>query len=290
VAKKKDIPIHQLKERASSGLQMVRYDLGDLESGEDEEDESFGAHRDDHYLFFLMEEGEAALMIDFQEMRFVPNTLYYVLPGQVHHRIRSTSAVGWFLAVDTLLVPPDYRKIFENQLLLQKPYLLTPVQMEERKTLLHLLLERYNGDEQSTFYLPLMHSLLQSFIGLVAVCYAGANNPNLKISRPMELSQQFKKLLADQVQTEKSPSAYAAMLNVSETYLNEALKKTTGLSVSYWILNEVMLEAKRMLYYSDQNVKQIAHNLGYEDHAYFSRLFKKAEGTTPLTFRGCYHK
>lgn len=106
----------------------------------------------------------------------------------------------------------------------------------------------------------------------------------------MELSQQFKKLLARHVQTQKSPSAYAAMLNVSETYLNEALKKTTGLSVSYWILNEVMLEAKRLLYYSDQNVKQIAHNLGYEDHAYFSRLFKKAEGVTPLTFRDCYHK
>jgi len=80
------------------------------------------------------------------------------------------------------------------------------------------------------------------------------------------------------------------MLNVSETYLNEALKKVTGLSVSYWIQQEVLLEAKRLLYYSEMNVKEIAHTLGYTDHTYFSRLFKKTEGTTPLLFRTHYRK
>jgi len=68
------------------------------------------------------------------------------------------------------------------------------------------------------------------------------------------------------------------------------LKKTTGLSVSYWILNEVMLEARRLLYYSQLNVKEITHKLGYDDPAYFSRLFKKATNTTPLAFRERYRK
>ena len=51
-----------------------------------------------------------------------------------------------------------------------------------------------------------------------------------------------------------------------------------------------MLEAKRLLYYSEQNVKEIAHALGYDDHAYFSRLFKKSESVTPLSFRAAYRK
>jgi AraC-like DNA-binding protein len=110
------------------------------------------------------------------------------------------------------------------------------------------------------------------------------------MSRPVQLAQDFKKLLVEHVRTLKSPSAYAAKLNVSETYLNEALKKATGLSVSYWIQQEVILEAKRLLYYSQLNVKEIAHALGYEDHAYFSRLFKKAEGVTPLAFKADYRK
>lgn len=282
----KDIPVHQLKERASTGLEIKRFIAGDIPKT----DETLAAHRDDHYIFFVVEHGTASLMIDFHEIPFSENCLYYVLPGQVHHRISNEMAGGWFIAVDTLLIPPDYRKIFENRFLLQQPYLLNNVQMRQCREVLCLMQEKYLENEKGHFYLPVVHSLLQSFIGMAAGCYATPNDSQFRLSRPMELSQQFKLLLVANVHTEKSPSMYASMLNVSETYLNEALKKVTGLPVSYWILNEVMVEAKRLLYYSEQNVKQIAHTLGYDDHAYFSRLFKKAEGITPLSFRTAYRK
>ena len=102
--------------------------------------------------------------------------------------------------------------------------------------------------------------------------------------------QDFKLLLSENFLVEKSPTAYAEMLNISGSYLNEALSKVTGLSVSYWITHEVMLEAKRLLYYTQLTVKEIAHQLGYEDHTYFSRIFKNTEGKTPLAFRDDYRK
>ncbi|WP_184545299.1 helix-turn-helix domain-containing protein [Mucilaginibacter sp. FT3.2] len=282
----KDIPVHLLKDRATSGLEIDRF----LEGDKPKEDEPRGAHRDDHYIFFVIEGGSASLMIDFNEIEFQPANLYYVLPGQVHHRIKNDGAYGWFIAVDTMLVPPAYRNIFESELLLQQPHCLSEVQMQQCKSLLNLLYERYLEDEQGIFYLSIVHSLVQSFLGIAAGCFSDTGNPRLQMSRPLQLAQEFKKLLVAHVRTLKSPSAYAAKLNVSETYLNEALKKTTGLSVSYWIQQEIMLEAKRLLYYSQLNVKEIAHTLGYEDHAYFSRLFKKAEGITPLAFRADYRK
>lgn len=282
----KDIPVHQLKERASLGLAIWRYDIGDARSSKGILD----AHRDDHYIFFVIDAGDASLMIDFTEVGFFKNTLYYVLPGQVHHGIRYEQAAGWFLAVDTMLIPPDYRKVFEGQLALQKPYLLDDVQMKQCMGLLDLLLQRFLEHEKSTFNVSIVHSLLQSFIGIAAGCYAEINDTDVRVSRPVELSQMFKQLLVDNYIAIKSPSVYAGMLNVSESYLNEVLKKVTGFSVSYWILNEVILEAKRLLYYSECNVKEVAHALGYGDHAYFSRLFKKTEGVTPLTFRTTYRK
>jgi AraC family transcriptional activator of pobA len=106
----------------------------------------------------------------------------------------------------------------------------------------------------------------------------------------VQIVQEFKRLLNGNVQHLKSPTAYAKLLNISESYLNEAMKKVTGFSVTYWILQEVMLEAKRLLYYSQLNVKEIAHHLGYDDHTYFSRLFKKANQVTPLAFREFYRK
>ncbi|GAA3988643.1 helix-turn-helix domain-containing protein [Mucilaginibacter dorajii] len=282
----KDIPVHQLKERATSGLEIHRFLEGDMPKA----DEPLGAHRDDHYLFFLLEGGLASMMNDFQEVHFEASQLYYVLPGQVHHRIKNFEAFGWFIAVDTMLLSPDYRSIFENQLIMQQPYRLTDVQLNQCKNLLNLLYEKYCEDESRTFYLPVVHSLLQSFLGMAACCFSHTGNQRLMTSRPVQLAQQFKKLLVEHVREVKSPSAYANMLNVSETYLNEALKKVTGMSVSYWIQQELLLEAKRLLYYSQMNVKEIAHTLGYDDHAYFSRLFKKTEGSTPLSFRKGYRK
>jgi AraC family transcriptional activator of pobA len=282
----KDIPVHQLKERGNHGVEIHRYDPDGLKK----QGAILGPHRDDHYIFFLVTQGKASLMIDFKRMRLVTNSLYYVLPGQVHHGVANESASGWFIAVDTALVTQDYRDIFENKFTLQQPCLLTQTQMQQYHNLLYLLQQRYEDDETSAFYLPVVHSLMQSFIGMAAACYAQETAQDVKVSRLAQLSQQFKQLLTQHIISQKSPSAYAGMLNVSETYLNESLKKTTGFPVSYWILTEVMLEAKRLLYYSQQNVKQIAHTLGYDDHTYFSRLFKKAERITPLQFRAMYRK
>ena len=283
----KDIPVHQLKDRINSGLEIRHFLPGDVTK---DQAETLGAHRDDHYIFFMIENGAASLMIDFHELSLHPSSIYYILPGQVHHRIHAQQTEGWFLAVDTLLVPPDYRDIFENQLLLQQPFALSDKLMNQRRGLLRVLEQKHYEDEQIPFNLSVVHSLLQSFLGIAAGGFTTLINPHNHMSRPAELSQEFKKLLVTNVRDLKSPSVYASRLNVSESYLNESLKKVTGFSVSYWIQHEVVLEAKRMLYYTSLSVKEIAHLLGYEDHAYFSRLFKKFTDTTPLTFRGCYRK
>ncbi|WP_183564271.1 helix-turn-helix domain-containing protein [Mucilaginibacter sp. SP1R1] len=282
----KDIPLHQLKERGNTGLEIRRFVAGDMPYDE----ETMGAHRDDHYIFFVIEEGLATLMIDFHELTFHSSTLFYILPGQVHHRIRNEVGYGWFIAIDSLLIAPDYRNVFETQLLLQQPFILNETQLRQCTDLLSLMQEKYQENTPGPFYLQVVHSLLQSFVGIAAGCFSEFNTPQFLLSRPVQLAQQFKKLLTDHVRQVKSPSVYAGMLNVSETYLNEALKKVTGVSVSHSIQQEVMLEAKRLLYYSQMNVKEIAHALGYNDHTYFSRLFKKSEGVTPLLFRTHYRK
>lgn len=252
--------------------------------------EKLGVHRDDHYIFFVLREGSASLMVDFHEMHVAGTALYYLLPGQVHHPTRFSMGDGWFIAVDTPLIAPDYRMVFEGHLQLQQPYPLSPQQVDEIHNLLCVLENKYNSNEDDAFYRPVLHSLLQSFLGIAASCYCTANNNKQKLLRPAQLAQQFKRLLTENMRTLKSPSAYAAKLNVSESYLNEALKKTTGMPVSYWIMQEVVLEAKRLLYYSEVNTKEIAHALGYEDHTYFSRLFKRVAGITPLEFRRDYRK
>ncbi|WP_431199055.1 hypothetical protein ACQ86K_26030 [Mucilaginibacter sp. P19] len=64
----------------------------------------------------MIENGSASLMIDFNEVHFCENTFYYILPGQVHHRINNALAAGWYVAIDSQHIPADFRNIFENQL------------------------------------------------------------------------------------------------------------------------------------------------------------------------------
>lgn len=65
--------------------------------------------------------------------------------------------------------------------------------------------------------------------------------------------------------TMKRPSQYASEIKISPVYLNEAVKSTTGFSVRNCIQNEIILQAKRLLYYTDLTIKETALKLGYDD-------------------------
>ncbi|ANF52236.1 hypothetical protein A0O34_17680 [Chryseobacterium glaciei] len=98
------------------------------------------------------------------------------------------------------------------------------------------------------------------------------------------ISSNFKKLIFQNNFLE-SPSFFAKKLNISTSHLNDCVNSNTGKSVTYWLQNAMIVEAQRLLYYTDNDVKEIAYNLGFEDHSYFSRLFKKISNETPLSFR-----
>ncbi len=283
----KQIPVHILKDRTDVGLQLKRFKKGVYSS----DDESvIGAHRDDHYIFFVLESGSGSIVIDFNEMHLPGGCLYYVLPSQVHQRIQSEGIDGWFIAVDTSLVPAECRSIFEGRLFLQQPCPLNGTQLEQCHELLMLLFAKYEEERNGTFGLMALHALLKSFLAIAAGCYDHNEGPDVKVSRPAQITAQFRDLLAAEMRIIKSPADFAARLNVSETYLSEAIKKATGFPASYWIQQEVMMEAKRLLYYSQLTVKEIAHDLGYTDHSYFSRLFRKVTGIPANVFREQYRK
>lgn len=112
-----------------------------------------------------------------------------------------------------------------------------------------------------------------------------ANGITIRYTRSGELARKFKSLLSLNIKAIKNPSGYASMLNISTGHLNESIKAVTGSTVSYWIQQEVFTEAKRLLYHSDADVKEIAHELGFSDYSYFIRTFRKVCGLSPLKFR-----
>lgn len=251
--------------------------------------EKFYAHRNDNYLFIVSERGYASMNVDFNLIKFVERDVYFIAPGQVQDDVRANECDYWYIEVASALIPKEYLTVFENTSPFQVTRTMNAEEFEQCQAILHLLARQYAGNPDSVYYKQVLLELLYTFLSVIARKYTQINLL-CNASRPQQIARDFKRLLVENMRSEKSPSLYADMLNISEAYLNEVVKKITGFTAGYWIRYHVILEAKRLLFHTDMHVKEIAYSLGYENYTYFSRLFKQTAGITPLAFRNQYLK
>lgn len=277
------IPTHKISEKLHGDIALLRY------ISENEQVPAINyAHRDDYYMFFFVEKGKCKLLLDFEEYEITANTVHCILPGQVHLPVGPINACGWGLAVDSMLVKDEYKEVFEKGSLFKRDTKLSNEAINELKQCVLAIQKRLKPKRQPIEQ-HIIHDLLSYFIGMIAETYQ-KDFPISENNRLATITLQFKTLLSANYQSLKRPSQYASKINLSSIYLNEAVKKTTGMSVSDCIQNEIITQAKRLLYYTDSSIKEIALKLGYEDWAYFTRLFTKVSKLTPTQFRKEYLK
>ncbi|MFJ3840927.1 helix-turn-helix domain-containing protein [Streptomyces sp. NPDC090054] len=78
---------------------------------------------------------------------------------------------------------------------------------------------------------------------------------------------------------------HAARLGITLPELRGAVRRTTGEGVKEYLLGIRLSRAKELLARTDLPVAGIARRVGYEDPAYFSRLFSRRVGMAPVRFR-----
>ncbi len=103
--------------------------------------------------------------------------------------------------------------------------------------------------------------------------------------QPSNYVLKFVKLVNKNFQEYHSVNYYAGKLCITPGHLNELLKKHYGITAKQYIQNRIMLEAKRLLSFSNLPVSEIAWKLNFDDTSYFVRLFRKLNGKTPLAYR-----
>lgn len=259
-------------------------DIGiDIESLSDLPSVVSQPHRDDHYMFIIQLSGLFVLDLDFNEVTYKDACVGYVTPGQVHRYTNIKNCKGWLLFVDVEFVPKQYRDVFDTFLNSRQ---IVSVQKDDQLFKLSVILEKWFTDNEAPLKSGVLSSLIHSISGMIAskmLCFP-KTHIELSTSKYI-LANKFKQFVKEKFREEKQVKAYAALLNITPIYLNEVMNEITGFAASYWIQQEVLLEAKRLLYYSGMDINEIAYELGYEDSAYFSRFFKKNAGVTASDFR-----
>ncbi|WP_212003219.1 AraC family transcriptional regulator [Chitinophaga sp. HK235] len=277
--RKNQVPVHKATFGKGFEIKYIRDQPG--------QHQHLDPHRDDYYIFFLQESGTMQLMIDFELHHAVGNTIGYICPGQVHRYLATTEVAGWFLSVDIPLVQNTWRNIFEKTK--NEQHFIPLQEASPFAQCLQLIWQQHNSHPTGMPQRKVMHALVDAFLGMVATTLLQtATQPGRQHDRAYNVTHQFRELVKKNVLTVKSPAAYADMMNLSLSYLNELVKGQTSFPVSHWIQQESLLEAKRLLYYTDLTTKEVAFRIGYDDHTYFSRVFRKLAGETPLDFRARY--
>lgn len=242
-------------------------------------------HQDDYYVIGLVEKGEGRGLIDFKECRFACGDIFLIQPGQAHRFICSKDVEGWMLFADSSFVGHVEKDIFDNFLLFASSVRINGQRMKELGLVASILAGRMDGVADELARIT-VRRLAETFIGMTAEAVDEVGLRQTRHSRRhVEIILSFRRLLAERLAVNRSPSYYASLLNISPVYLNEVVKDVTGISATLYIKNEVVLQAKRMLVYTDLAVKEISSRLGIDDYAYFSRLFTQATGISPSMFR-----
>lgn len=84
----------------------------------------------------------------------------------------------------------------------------------------------------------------------------------------------------------------ANLFNVNKTYLSKLMKEQLGYSFTEYMTEVRLVKAKELLTYdiAYSNIYEIAKKVGFRSQHYFSRVFKKNEGISPMEYRNKFHK
>ncbi|WP_418264091.1 helix-turn-helix domain-containing protein [Flavobacterium faecale] len=101
----------------------------------------------------------------------------------------------------------------------------------------------------------------------------------------LDIIRDYNYLVECHFKTKHQVAEYAELLNKSPKTLSNYFKKYNEKPPLQIIQERIMLEARRLLRYSDKSIKEIAYEIGYEDIQAFSKFFKKSEGVSPSDYK-----
>lgn len=238
------------------------------------------SHSDDYYIFGLVEKGNCHLNIDFKDYIFDEKDLFIIHARQVHSFISSSNLSASILMVDSVFINDEEKRILEqygNQKISLDNF-------DEMKPLFSLISKKIKHTDTSAVKVVIQR-LAILIVGFVIEAIISHTQSQKTKGRYEEIVCQFRELLKKHIKTNRLPSYYAERLNISTSYLNEAINAVMGTNTNQYIQNEIILIAKRQLAYTTDSVKEIALDLGFNDYSYFTRTFTKISGISPSQFR-----
>lgn len=239
-------------------------------------------------------EGETSLTSNLQEFRLKKDSLFIFSPKHIL-QVQSNNRFKAHLIV----IAPDFLKRINIDTKRMMPLFLqfgslpcmelTHAESQSLRSFISMVEQELKGSE-TDFSSEIIGGLIAATIYKVGdiLTHYLAEHPEVDSpihNRAEEYFRQFTELLGEHYKHERSVGFYARQLCITPKYLTTLIKRISGKSVSEWIDNYVILEAKTLLKYSNMSVQEIAYYLNFPNQSFFGSYFKRNAGMSPSQYK-----
>ena len=250
--------------------------------------------RIDAFIIGVGTEGETSVSFNLHEFRLKKDSMFIFTPKN----ILQVNSQQYFKA-DVIAISPDFMRRINIDIKNMMPLFLKFVENptlaltpEESRSMRGMIaqIERETRGPETHFSFDIVSGLIAATIYKVGdIMYhylaehpEGQNNSH---NRAEEYFKQFTYLLGEHFREERSVGFYARQLCITPKYLTTLIKRISGQSVSEWIDNYVILEAKTLLKYSTMSIQEIAYYLNFPNQSFFGSYFKRNTGMSPSQYK-----
>lgn len=250
-------------------------------------------HRHNFYALIFTTKGNGRHTIDFAEYEIIPQRVFLITYGQLHHWDYLRSVSGFIILFTEAfynLIYTGNDKIKSDKALVNNQAFvdLDDNEFKEWNNLIRLIEEEYlsNATNCKEVICLMLKALILKYNRKSNKVLINANLS----SRKHTLIGEFKAYIEQYYKEWKLPKLYAQLMNITPNYLNSICKEVQNKSATELIKDRIILEAKRLLIHTDDTVTQIAYELGFEDNSHFGKYFKSALNITPDQYRTTFLK
>ena len=239
-------------------------------------------------------EGETSLTSNLQEFRLKKDSLFIFSPKHIL-QVQSNNRFKAHLIV----IAPDFLKRINIDTKRMMPLFLqfgslpcmelTHAESQSLRSFISMIEQELKGSE-TDFSSEIIGGLIAATIYKVGDILTHYLTEHPEVDSPIhnraeEYFRQFTELLGEHYKHERSVGFYARQLCITPKYLTTLIKRISGKSVSEWIDNYVILEAKTLLKYSNMSVQEIAYYLNFPNQSFFGSYFKRNAGMSPSQYK-----
>ena len=245
-------------------------------------------HKHTFYEITWIEKGGGSQVVDYKEYKNVDGSLFFISPGQLHHFEDWQPLTGgsvFFTENFFSFNNQNETQLFETTFLdnfYANPFLKpTKKEFEEiQRTLQLLCAERNRKDYSENIGRSYLHILLAQIQRCI-----DKRSKNIAPKKYIVIYKKLKRLVDAHYMENWTASTYAKQLHITQHHLNLVSKEVTGKTTSELLRARSVLEAKRLLTFTDAPVSEIAADLGFYDVSYFAKIFKAETHYSPTVFR-----